>query len=80
MLIVNGFVNMSTKSSVYGKYESKNGFLTLNAKKEVIKTIGIIAATNRLKHYEVIEMGIKAKFPEYFDSEWITRKLDDSLN
>jgi len=60
---------MSTKNSVYGKYQSKNGFLSLNAKKEVVKTIGIIAASNRLKNYEVIEMGIKAKFPDYFDNE-----------
>jgi hypothetical protein len=60
---------MSTKNSVYGKYQSKNGFLSLNAKMSVVKTIGIIAATNRLKIYEVVEMGTKTKFPEYFDNE-----------
>jgi hypothetical protein len=60
---------MSTKNSIYGKYRSKNGFLSLNAKKNVVKTIGIIAATNRLKIYEVVEMGTKTKFPEYFVNE-----------
>jgi hypothetical protein len=59
---------MVTRNSVYGKYQSKNGFLSLNAKMNVVKTIGIIAATNRLKNYEVVEMGIRAKFPEYFDN------------
>jgi hypothetical protein len=39
----------------------------LNAKEDVAQKIGIIAANNSLKIYEVVEMGTRAKFPEYFD-------------
>jgi len=63
-----GLENMLTRDSVYGKYQSKNGFLSVNAKDDVVNIIGVIAAANRLKHYKVIEMGIKAKFPEYFEN------------
>jgi len=54
---------------LYGKCESKNGFLSITAKEDVAEKIGIIAATNRLKIYEVVEMGTKAKFPGYFEDE-----------
>lgn len=57
------------KNQLYGKCESKNGFLSLAAKANVAEKIGIIAATNRLKIYEVLEMATKAKFPEFFDDE-----------
>jgi hypothetical protein len=69
---------MSTKNSVYGKCRSKNRFLSINAKKDVVNTIGVIAATNRLKNYEVIELGIRAKFPEYFGNQSLNSfKLDN---
>lgn len=60
---------MLTRNPEYGKCESKNGFLSLNAKKDIVSTIGIIAAAKRLKIYEVVEMGTKAKFPEFFDNK-----------
>ena len=56
-------------SARYGKYQSKNGFLSLPAKENIAQKIGLIAATNRLKIYEVVEMGTRAKFPEYFGNE-----------
>jgi hypothetical protein len=41
----------------------------LNAKEDVAQKIGIIAAMNHLKIYEVVELGTRAKFPEYFENE-----------
>jgi hypothetical protein len=60
-------------STIYGKHQSKNGFLSLPAKEDVVGKIGVIAATNRLKIYEVVELGARSKFPEYFDTESTTK-------
>jgi len=60
-------------SARYGKHHSKNGFLSLPAKEDVVGKIGVIAATNRLKIYEVVELGARSKFPEYFDTESTTK-------
>jgi hypothetical protein len=54
---------------VYGKYKSKNGFLSLPAKEDIAYKIGLIAATHRLKMHEVVEIGTRAKFPEFFEGE-----------
>ncbi len=62
---------------IYGKFKSKNGSLSLPAKEDVAQIIGIIAATNSLKIYEIIELGTRAKFPEFFDSEWTGKKLNE---
>jgi len=64
-------------NKLYGKCESKNGFLSLAAKANVAEKIGIIAATNRLKIYEVVEMGTRAKFPEYFENESTVKMLNE---
>jgi hypothetical protein len=53
----------------YGKHHSKNGFLSLPAKEDVVGKIGVIAATNRLKIYEVVELGARARFPEFFEGD-----------
>lgn len=56
-------------STDYGKYQSKNGFLSLPVKEDIVQKIGAIAAAKRLKIYEVVEMGTRTRFPEYFDDE-----------
>jgi hypothetical protein len=43
--------------------------LAISAKEDVVQKIGVIAAANRLKIYEVIEIGTRAKFPEFFIKE-----------
>ena len=53
----------------YGKHQSKNGFLSLPAREDVANKIRIIAANNSLKICEVVELGTRAKFPEYFINE-----------
>jgi hypothetical protein len=57
----------SARNPICEKFQSKNGFLSLPAKENVAQKIRIIAATKRLKIYEVIEMVTRAKFPEFFD-------------
>lgn len=56
---------------MHGKASSKNGFLSLAAKEDIVQKIGVIAAAKRLKIYEVVEIGTKTKFPEYFVNEQI---------
>jgi hypothetical protein len=58
-----------TSNPIHGKRRSKNGFLSLPAKEHIVQKIGIIAAINRLKIHEVVEMGTRATFPEYFVNE-----------
>jgi len=60
-------------SARYGKHQSKNGFLSLPAKEDVVGKIGVIAATNSLEIYEVVELGTRAKFPEFLDTESTTK-------
>lgn len=47
--------------------KGKPGFASLSAKEDVVYKIGIIAATEKLNVYEVVEQAVKAKFPKYFD-------------
>jgi len=47
----------------------KKGFSTLNIKDETSYTIGLIAATENMKIYEVVEEAVKAKFPKYFENK-----------
>ena len=49
------------------------GFATLNAKEDVAKKVKIIAATEDMKVYDVIEAALKCKYPGYFN-EKITAK------
>jgi len=58
-----------TRSSLYGKFRFENGFLSLPAKENIAQKIGVIAAAQRLKIYEVVEIGTRIKFPEYFVNE-----------
>jgi hypothetical protein len=57
---------ISGNDSLCGKSRSTNGFSCLPAKNYIAQKIGIIAATKRLKIYEVVEIGTKATFPEFF--------------
>lgn len=45
-----------------------NGFSTLNAKDDVARKANIIAATEGMHVYEVIEDALKSRFPDYFNS------------
>lgn len=58
-----------TDSSLYGKARSKNGFSSLPVKEDIAQKIGLITAAKRLKIYEVVEIGTRTKFPEYFVNE-----------
>lgn len=58
--------DISTTNQVFGKPRSRNGFLSLPAKEHIVEKIGIIAAVNRMKIHEVVEIATRAKFPEYF--------------
>jgi len=45
----------------------ENGFSTLNAKEDVVRKAGIIAATEGMHVYEVVEDALKCRFPAYFN-------------
>jgi len=42
------------------------GYRTLNINKEISYTIGIIAANEHKKIYEIVEEAVKEKYPSYF--------------
>ena len=49
--------------------KKETGFATLNAKEDVVKRVKIIAATEDMKVYDVIEKALKYRYPEYFNEQ-----------
>lgn len=44
----------------------KPGFASMSVKEETVKMIGIIAAIEGRKHYEIVDIAMKATFPKYY--------------
>jgi hypothetical protein len=49
--------------------KGKCGFASINAKEEIVYTIGIIASVENIKIYEVVERSVKESYPEYFETQ-----------
>jgi len=54
--------------------KGKNGFASINAKEEMVYTIGIIASVENMKVYEVIEKSVKESYPEYFEKPKVAKQ------
>ena len=42
-------------------------FTSLNVKNKTSHVIGIISATEKKKIYDVVDIAVRAKFPQYFE-------------
>lgn len=50
------------------------GYRTLNIKKETSYTIGIIAANEHKKIYEIVEEAVREKYPKYFEKQKVVKQ------
>jgi hypothetical protein len=46
-------------------------FSTLNVRNDTSYTVGIIAAHESLKKYEVVDQAIRAQYPKYFKNYYL---------
>lgn len=46
--------------------KKENHFATLNARDELVKKARVIAATEEMKIYDLVEEAIKFRYPKYF--------------